>query len=115
MNIDLVMQPDLFVAFEEIATATSLEFKVATNNLQQVIDAEKPMKKRKAGFSLYQYNELEEIDGFLDETVRLHSDKASIFIVGESYEGRVIRGIKITTNENNPAIFIEANIHGPIT
>jgi len=33
------------------------------------------------------------------------------FIVGQSYEGRTIRGIKISHKAGNPGIFIESNIH----
>jgi len=33
------------------------------------------------------------------------------FIVGKSYEGRTIRGIKISHKAGNPGIFIESNIH----
>lgn len=36
---------------------------------------------------------------------------ATVINIGKSSEGRDIKGIKITTNSNNPAIFIEANIH----
>lgn len=36
---------------------------------------------------------------------------SEIFTIGKSFEGRDIRGIKITKNEQNPIIFIDANIH----
>lgn len=39
------------------------------------------------------------------------SDNVTVFSIGQSFEGREIKGIKISRQESNPAIFIEANIH----
>lgn len=75
------------------------------------IDKEKPLKMQKAGFSLNQYNLLEDIYDFVDNIQAEHSDRATVIDIGESYEGRPLKVIKISTNENNPVIFIEANIH----
>lgn len=75
------------------------------------LDTEKPLKQRKEGFSLDQYNQIDDVYQFLDEMAESYPNTASVFTVGESYEGRLIKGMKISTNEKNPAIFIEANIH----
>jgi murein tripeptide amidase MpaA len=40
-----------------------------------------------------------------------HPDTSEIFSIGKSFEGRDIMAIKITKNEANPVIFIDANIH----
>lgn len=95
--------------FEEIAIATNLDFKVTSDDLQKVIDSEKPKKQAKA-FGLDKYNTLEEMDEYMAEMAVAHRS-ASVFNVGRSFEGRMIKGIKIATNMSNPAIFIEANIH----
>lgn len=73
------------------------------------IDEEKPLKNRKI-FSLDQYNLLDDIYAFLDETEQNNPDKVTVITIGESYEGRPLRVLKISTNENNPAIFIESNM-----
>ena len=96
--------------FEELAAENGIQFKVSSNDLQSVIEKEKPMKQRKA-FSLQQYNKLEDIFAFLDDMQRSHPEKVTLFTAGESYEGREIKILKISSNENNPAVFIEANIH----
>lgn len=76
-----------------------------------MIDAEKPLKSRKFDEGFFErYNELEEINLFLEEIAETHAT-ASLFSIGFTYEGRSINGMKISTNENNAAIFIEANIH----
>lgn len=110
MKIDLVIQPDLLPMFDEIARLTKIDYEVTSNDLQEWFDAEKPLKTRKE-FAMDKYNELHEINQFMDEMVRLYPNKASIFTIGESFEGRTIRGMKISTNENNPGIFLEASIH----
>lgn len=74
------------------------------------IDEEKPLKGRKEGFSLNQFNFLEDIYQFLDQTERDFPDRATVINIGESYEGRPLKLVKISTNDNNPAIFIEANM-----
>lgn len=111
MKVDLIIQPDLFPMFDEFAISNDIDYTIATHNLQSAIDAEKPLKARKEGFALDRYNSLAEMYQFLDELVQTYSDRASIFNVGESFEGRMIKGVRIVTNESNPAIFIESNIH----
>lgn len=74
------------------------------------IDAEKPLKAAKDGFALDKFNLLEDIYQFLDEITNAH-ESASLHNIGESSEGRPLQVLKITKNDNNPAIFIEANIH----
>lgn len=109
-KLELVISPESFGAFKELAASVNLDFKINSKDLQSVIDAEKPKKQRKA-FTLNDYNTLDEINQFLDDMEAANPDVASVFIVGESYEGRTIKGIKLSTNDNNPGIFIEANIH----
>lgn len=51
------------------------------------------------GFEAYQT--LDEINAWLDETIAANSDVAELIIAGTSYEGREIRGIKISYKEVN--------------
>lgn len=74
------------------------------------LDVEKPSKSRKAGFSLEDYNELEDIYQWLDDVVSTY-EMATVFSIGQTYEFREIKAVKITKDDNNPAFFIEANIH----
>lgn len=69
------------------------------------------MKNRKEGFSLDKFNLLDDIYQFMNEIESAHSEKATLITIGESFEGRPLQVMKITTNEDNPAVFIEANIH----
>lgn len=51
----------------------------------------------KFGFEAYQT--LDEIYAWLDETIAANSDVAELIIAGTSFEGREIRGIKISYKE----------------
>lgn len=74
------------------------------------IDQEKPMKARKDGFSHAQFNTLDEIYDYLDDLAS-SNNFATILNIGTSFEGRQLKVIRYSRNLNNPAIFIEANIH----
>lgn len=63
----------------------------------------------KFGFEAYQT--LDEINDWLDETIAAYPDVAELIIAGTSFEGREIRGIKISYKEGNPGVFIESGIH----
>lgn len=110
MKLDLVIAPGLFPRFEEIAQETNIAYKIATEDLQALIDAERPKKTRKA-FTLNEYNTLDEMYEFMDSMEQQYPDVATVFTIGESYEGRLIKGMRLTTNENNAGIFVEATIH----
>lgn len=110
-KLQLVMSPELFPMFEDIAIVNKIDYTITSHDLQASIDSERPKKQRK-DLTFDDYNTLEEIHAFLDETEAAYPDKAKVFTVGESFEGRLIKGIKITTNEKNPAVFLEATIHG---
>lgn len=54
---------------------------------------------------------MDDIYEFLNEIEEKYAETASVITIGESFEGKPLKVVKITKNENNPAIFIEANIH----
>ena len=47
----------------------------------------------------------------MDQIQSEFSETSQIFTIGNTFEGRPIKGIRITKNIENPAIFIESNIH----
>lgn len=78
----------------------------------RLIDDEQVVAGRDSGsFGWTRYYELDEINAWLDGIFAAYPDVTEEFIVGESYEKRTIRGIKISHGTNKPGIFIESNIH----
>jgi murein tripeptide amidase MpaA len=57
------------------------------------------------------YHSLEEIYAWLDELAAEFPNVVTLFEIGESYEGRTTRGLKMSHRAGNQAIFVEANIH----
>lgn len=47
----------------------------------------------------------------MDEIQASHAQTATTINIGDSFEGRPLKVMKISTNDANPAVFIEANIH----
>lgn len=48
-----------------------------------------------------------QIYNWLDEIAETYPKWVEVLDIGSSYEGRSIKGVKITFNENNPGIFVE--------
>lgn len=65
---------------------------------------------KEEGFALDKFNELEDIYEFIDGTGRDYPERATIINIGESYEAHPLKVVKISTNDNNPVVFIEANM-----
>lgn len=57
------------------------------------------------------YYKLDQIYGWLEHLVETHQNVASVIIGGRSYEGRDIKGIRISHGSGKKAIFIEGGIH----
>lgn len=62
------------------------------------------------------YHDLNEIYDWMDDLAIRYDKYVEIIDVGKSFEQRVIRAIKISTNEKNkkkrPAIWMDSGIHG---
>lgn len=58
-----------------------------------------------------QYHTLEEINDWINLIVYRYPNIVTPFTIGQSYEGREIKGIKISYKPGNKAVFIESNIH----
>lgn len=65
---------------------------------QSLIDAESP-EIRPRSFGWTAYNNYTEIYNWLDELLLAFPDVLSDFVIGETYEGRPIRGVKISHSE----------------
>lgn len=74
-------------------------------------DEQVPTAKDSSSFDWTRYYELAEIEAWLDGIFAAYPAVTEEFIIGESYEKRKIRGIKISHGTNKPGIFIESNIH----
>ncbi|XP_072929537.1 uncharacterized protein [Epargyreus clarus] len=99
---------------EDLLTNNKINFEVPMTNIQEAIDKEVVSKYTRNNVRSMQWNvyyNLADINAWLDDLVRTYPTIVSRIIGGRSYEGREIRGIKISHGSGRKAIFIESGIH----
>ncbi|XP_016998139.2 zinc carboxypeptidase [Drosophila takahashii] len=113
-ELHLMISPGAFSEFESQIQKTNVSAKVFIGNVQELIDSEDEANlkaSRDGSFGWTKYNSLAEIYEWLDGILATYPTITESFVLGQSYEGRTIRGIKISYKANNPGVFIESNIH----
>ncbi|XP_075149909.1 zinc carboxypeptidase [Haematobia irritans] len=109
-NFDIMVKPEHQPMFEERLKEYNISFKVKIENVQSLINNEQP-KQKSYGFDWYNFHTLDEINQWIDDIGRYYPGIVTPFDIGYSYEGRLIKGIKISHKPGNKAVFIESNIH----
>ncbi|EDW52014.1 zinc carboxypeptidase [Drosophila sechellia] len=113
-ELHLMLSSGAFGEFETEIRKTNVTAELFIRNVQELIDSEEAANlkaSRDGSFGWTKYNSLAEIYAWLDGILAAYPTITEGFIVGQSYEGRTIRGIKISYKSNNPGVLIESNIH----
>ncbi|XP_017115493.1 zinc carboxypeptidase-like [Drosophila elegans] len=113
-ELHLMITPGALSDFNSEIHRTNISAKMFISNVQELIDSEEDANlraSRDGSFGWKKYNTLDEIYAWLDEILANYPAVTESFALGQSYEGRTIRGIKISYKSNNPGVFIESNIH----
>ncbi|XP_036328133.1 zinc carboxypeptidase-like [Rhagoletis pomonella] len=111
-EVHIMVNPQKLIHLQNLTRSYQLPFEVMVSNVQSLIDAEQSSKTTDdLSFGWTRYYPLSAIEEFLDEILAEHPEVTSGIDIGTSYEGRKIRGIKISYKEENPGLFIESNIH----
>jgi len=63
------------------------------------------------GFNYYTYNRLDAIHAEVKRLASVHSDKASLFSAGTSFENRDLLAVKVSSGGAKPVIWIDGCIH----
>ncbi|XP_058821066.1 zinc carboxypeptidase-like [Topomyia yanbarensis] len=111
MKLRIVVLPHKFDNFEEECLRLDLENTIVIPNLQEVIDNERPQRRKRAGFGWEDYYTLDEMYAWFDELVQQYGDILTIEPYGTSYEGREMKAIILSKKSGNPGIFLESHIH----
>ncbi|KAM0726995.1 Zinc carboxypeptidase A 1 [Formica fusca] len=109
-SVDLMVAPHKLPQFYEIMVQIGVPYQVHIEDIQALIDETTPMIRSKS-FDFTSYHTLDEIYEYLDDLAGQYPDKVEIIIGGKTYEGRQIKGAKLSFKANNPGIFIEGGIH----
>lgn len=109
-DVDLVVPPHKFAEFEELVERFGLKAKLNVEDLQKLFDEEQ-RRPTKEAFGWNAYYRLGEIYAWMDGLLAQYPNVLSPINVGNSFEGRPIRGIKVSYKSGNPGVFMEGTIH----
>lgn len=108
-----MVSPKKLSEFDDLMVSSNIKYASYIENVQSLVDNENPFYARdgKSTFDWTSYHTLEEIYAYLEKIAATYPDKVELIIGGKTYEGRSIKGVKISFRKNNPGVFIEGGIH----
>ncbi|XP_011701633.1 PREDICTED: zinc carboxypeptidase-like [Wasmannia auropunctata] len=109
-NVDMMVAPHKVPEFYEKMGQIGIPYEIYIKDVQKLIDETTPQTRSKA-FDFTSYHTLDEIYKNLDDLAKQYPDKVQTVVGGKTYEGREIKGVKVSFKPNNPGIFIEGGIH----
>ncbi|XP_063697373.1 zinc carboxypeptidase-like [Culicoides brevitarsis] len=109
-NVDFVVPPHKLDEAESIFAKIGLKPTTLAGNLQSLIDNEGVARKR-AAFDWSEYHDLTTMYKWMDDIAAQYPNVVTKFNVGKTYEGRDIKGLKVSYKAGNPGLFLESNIH----
>lgn len=115
-----MVAPHKIPEFTEMMKQFEIPYETYVADVQTLIDSETPPVQPLIGFSLTQYHTLEDIYAYLDNLAKTNPGKVEVIVGGKTYEGRQIKGVKVSFGKNKPGVVLEAGIHarewiGPAT
>lgn len=110
-NLTVIVAPHKFSEFTELIKTEKLNHQLLVSNVQSLIEDESLLTARSSKFGWTAYHDLDSINEWLDDLAVQHPEHVSPIEIGETYEGRKIRGVKISFGTGKPGVFIEGGIH----
>lgn len=110
-HADLMVAPHKLPEFYEMVTRFEMPYNISIDNVQTLIDTVTPKESPTTLFDFNNYHTLDKIYKNLDHLAARYPDKVQIIVGGKTYEGRQIKGVKVSFKPNNPGVFIEGGIH----
>ncbi|KAG5333622.1 CBPA1 carboxypeptidase, partial [Acromyrmex heyeri] len=107
---ELMVAPQKLSEFYELMAQIQAPYKVSIENVQALINQETTAKASET-FDFTKYHTLDTIYNYLDDLEKKYPDIVQTVVAGKSYEGRKIKGVKISFKQNNPGVFFESGIH----
>ncbi|XP_011872350.1 PREDICTED: zinc carboxypeptidase-like [Vollenhovia emeryi] len=107
---ELMVAPHKLPEFYEIMAQIQVPYELFIQNVQSLIDRVTPASIS-TGFDFRNYHTLDKIYQNLDDLAQQYPNKVQTIVGGKSYEGRQIKGVKVSFKPGNPGIFLEGGIH----
>ncbi|XP_045502115.1 carboxypeptidase B-like [Colias croceus] len=111
---DILVPPNQLAFIRDIAHENGITFDVKENYGRTFDPAERtPRRRILRGFDVFEYHSYAAMQEHLDMLTKRHPELISMQTLGESYQRRRVRLVKISSNPKagNPIIFIDAGIH----
>lgn len=111
---DLMVAPEDQPQFEAILEQNEFKWQLKVNNVQELIDGQQPKVKPRlddGAMEWESYHTFDEITAWMDGLLVTYPDILTDVSIGFSVEGRPLRGLKLSRQQGNKAILIEANTH----
>ena len=117
---DVMVAPHRIPDFHETMKMFNIPYDVYVSDVQTLIDSEMPPAQPLATFDLNRYHTLDEIYAHLDDLAKANPGKVQVIVGGKTYEGRQIKGVKVSLGKAKHGVVLEAGIHarewiGPAT
>lgn len=115
-----MVAPEALERFVKLMNSSGgFQYGVYIDDVQSLIEREtigssSSRSLAKDEFGWTRYHTLNEIYDWLDVLVKNYPDRIVLLSVGKTYEGRQIKGVKLSFasgNESRPGVFIEGGIH----
>lgn len=107
----IMVPPQYLNDFIKKMNEKAIKYEMIFEDVQELIDHTMPDSSNETNFEWTRYHALSEINDWLNDLPKKYPGKVEAIIGGRSYEGREIKGVKISFKKNNPGIFIEGGIH----
>ncbi|KAF2896241.1 hypothetical protein ILUMI_09935 [Ignelater luminosus] len=110
--VDIMVPPHMKYNFEDFLKLQNLKSELYIKNVQKLIDQERiTTKNHTRATDWKRYQTLDEIYAWMDSLQAQYPGIVQSVVGGQSYEGRQIRGVKVSYKSGNKAAFIEGGIH----
>lgn len=108
-----MVAPNHLDEFTELMNATDMSYEMYVEDVQRLIEQEQHSSAiRQAGsFGWTSYHTLDEIYAWMDQLAKDHPDNVELLVGGRTYQGREIRGVKLSFGSEKPGVFVEGGIH----
>lgn len=105
-----MVAPHKLPEFHEMMKQMQVPYTAFIENVQALINQAAPANAS-SKFDLKNYHPLDVIYQNLDDLAKQYPKNVQTIVGGETYEGRQIKGVKVSFKANNPGVFIEGGIH----
>ncbi|CAB3980440.1 carboxypeptidase B-like [Paramuricea clavata] len=110
-NVDIYVHEQDLSTVVDLLKKFTLNYTVLIDDVESAVVNENPPKSRAGGFQYNRYNTLSQIYAELRSLASSHSNLASVFSTGRSYEGNEQLAVKISSGGNKKSYFVNCGIH----